>query len=35
MSDKVIVTLLGAAVIAWIVWYFYLPPKKKSGKDRK
>jgi len=29
MDDKVAVTLAGLAVIAWIVWYFYITPGGK------
>ncbi len=30
MIDKVIVTLLGALVIGFIVWYFFMVPDKRK-----
>jgi len=26
-ADRVIVTILGIAAIAWVLWYFLVPPK--------
>ncbi|VAX16702.1 hypothetical protein MNBD_NITROSPINAE04-2762 [hydrothermal vent metagenome] len=32
MIDKVVVTILGALVIGFIVWYFFMVPDKSKHK---
>ena len=35
MTSKTLVTLVGAAAIVWVLWYFLAPPSRPGGRGSR